>query len=175
MSPSNALHDHRYVGVTVPKFFGYFSDCFSGIGHISHFYNLFRREFTFPLLSNSHSPFRNHICVVFGFCAEKHVARPNTAWNIALMAAVETVWNWAVGSDPRPSVGEHGDVSCWVERPITFSPWHPRPKPAGFCFVYLLPESFRNWLCWFWHSINLATQPVSVNTLLTTATAITGT
>ena len=67
----------------------------------------------------------------------------DASWRVAMMATVQSFWDWAVGKKPCEAVRDDFRARRGQSKPsISMLVCMPYPKPAGIGFVDEFPESY---------------------------------
>lgn len=106
------------------------------------------------LLSRSHPALGGGICQIVSRSSGKKMFRTNTKSIVAMVADKQTAWNRAFIEKPRYAMGALGPgFTVNPESTVAVSRYSAPPKPAGFSFQHLGPETLRQRLA-SWTGMN---------------------
>lgn len=123
-------------------------DSYSVTVGISNVFNLpffenARATFLSAIIYGRVPSFSPHVQSIVAFSSNEQMIGPHTWWIVTGMQDAKTPWNWPPAKFPSGSVRADLFTAVIANAPIAKATIGAAyPKPAFFCFVDVLPESF---------------------------------
>ena len=87
------------------------------------------------------SSFRSGVSHIGLCCAYEKVIWIAARWVVAMMAHVQSLWDWSIVEHPRCPTCENHFLISFIDTSVTVSVFISRPLPTRFCYFNLAPES----------------------------------